>query len=293
MAYSAIPTITTGDVATASWGNTYLKDNFAAGVPDIFTTDGDMAVGTGANAAERVAVMNASNLVKHEVGGIEADISAATTGDTIVGQSSGVLGLETAMTQGQAEAGTDTQVRGITAQRLSQSIAAIGVVPSGIIVFVAGSCPTGWSEYTAARGRYVVGLPSGGTQEGTAGTALSNQENRTVGQHTHTFSGSALATHNHTQDAHGHTMLSVQDYGNDDVVDNTVIISAAARTSSGLAVEIWSNATSNASTTRPIVSTTATNQAITAGTPAGTNANTGGVAGTNAPYIQLTCCEKD
>jgi hypothetical protein len=272
MAYSAIPTITTGDVATASWGNTYLKDNFAAGVPDIFTTDGDMAVGTGDNAAERVSVMNASNLVKHEVGGIEADISAATTGDTIVGQSSGVLGLETAMTQGQAEGGTDTQVRGITAQRLSQSIAALGVVPSGIIAFMAGSCPTGWSEYTAARGRYVVGLPSGGTQEGTAGTALSNQENRTVGQHTHTFSGSALATHNHTQDAHLHTQSTWSNAG---------VGSVFARGVSGNQAD------------QSTASTTATNQAITAGTPAGTNANTGSVASTNAPYIQLTCCEKD
>jgi len=76
MAYNAIPTITTGDVATASWGNTYLKDNFAAGVPDIFTTDGDMAVGTGANTAERVSVMDSSNLVKRDRGGLEVALSA-------------------------------------------------------------------------------------------------------------------------------------------------------------------------------------------------------------------------
>jgi len=51
--------------------------------------------------------------------------------------------------------------------------------------FNLASCPSGWSEYTNARGRYVVGLPSGGTLAGTAGTALSNLENRAVGQHTH------------------------------------------------------------------------------------------------------------
>jgi hypothetical protein len=33
--------------------------------------------------------------------------------------------------------------------------------------------------------RYVVGLPSGGTNEGTQGTPLTNIENRAVGQHTH------------------------------------------------------------------------------------------------------------
>jgi len=76
MAYTVIPTITTGDVATASWGNTYLKNNFAAGVPDIFTTDGDMAVATGSNAAERVSVMDGSNLVKRDRGGLEVALSA-------------------------------------------------------------------------------------------------------------------------------------------------------------------------------------------------------------------------
>jgi hypothetical protein len=75
MAYTAVPTITTGDVATAAWGNTYIKNNFAAGVPDIFTTDGDMAVGTGANAAERVAVMDSSNLVKRDRGGLEVALA--------------------------------------------------------------------------------------------------------------------------------------------------------------------------------------------------------------------------
>ena len=75
MAYSAVPTITTGDVATASWGNTYIKDNFAAGVPDLFTTDGDVAVGTGANAAERVALLDSSNLVKRDRGGLEVALA--------------------------------------------------------------------------------------------------------------------------------------------------------------------------------------------------------------------------
>ena len=120
MAYTAVPTITTGDVATAAWGNTYIKDNFAASVPDIFTADGEVVIGTGANAAEVVAILDSNNRLKHEYGGNEADISAITTGDTIVGQSSGVAGLETAMSQAQAEAGTDTQVRGVTAARIKQ-----------------------------------------------------------------------------------------------------------------------------------------------------------------------------
>ena len=75
MAYTVIPTITTGDVATAAWGNTHLKDNFAAGVPDLFTSDGDVAVGTGSNAAERVALLDSSNLVKRDRGGLEVALA--------------------------------------------------------------------------------------------------------------------------------------------------------------------------------------------------------------------------
>lgn len=45
MAYSAVPTVTTGDLWTASNHNTYIRDNFAAGVPGIINAKGDLAVG--------------------------------------------------------------------------------------------------------------------------------------------------------------------------------------------------------------------------------------------------------
>lgn len=56
MAYNTPPTKNTGDVFTASEFNTYIRDNFAAGVPDIFAAKGDLAVATAANAATRLAV---------------------------------------------------------------------------------------------------------------------------------------------------------------------------------------------------------------------------------------------
>ena len=140
MAYTVVPTITTGDVATAAWAVTYIKDNFAASVPDIFTADGEVVIGTGANAAEVVAILDSNNRLKHEYGGNEADISAITTGDTIVGQSSGVAGLETAMSQAQAEAGTDTQVRGVTAARIKQAIDSLtpATSPAKIMAYQTG-----------------------------------------------------------------------------------------------------------------------------------------------------------
>ncbi len=51
-------------------------------------------------------------------------------------------------------------------------------LPSWMIAFFPGDCPNGWTEYTTLQGRYVVGLPNGGTSEGSVGTALTNNENR-------------------------------------------------------------------------------------------------------------------
>lgn len=137
-------------------------------------------------------------------------------------------------------------------------------VPTDVVLYsTSGACPAGWTEYTTARGRYVVGLPSGGTLEGTAGTALSNVENRSVGQHTHVQNA-----HNHTQNPHSHALSGT---GNDtglvdsqadaDVVDDTGTKATNAQT-----------ATNN--------STVAVNQ------------NEGSVAGTNLPYVQLIACLK-
>lgn len=55
MAYSALPTKISGDILTLS-NYDAVKGNFEAGVPDIFTTKGDVAVATAADAAARLAV---------------------------------------------------------------------------------------------------------------------------------------------------------------------------------------------------------------------------------------------
>ena len=55
MAYVPLSTVNNGDDIVISWGN-QIRDNFAAGVPDIFTTKGDLALGTGADAAARLGI---------------------------------------------------------------------------------------------------------------------------------------------------------------------------------------------------------------------------------------------
>lgn len=56
MAYNTPPTKSLGDTWTANENNIYIRDNFEAGVPAIFDAKGDIAVATGANAADRLAV---------------------------------------------------------------------------------------------------------------------------------------------------------------------------------------------------------------------------------------------
>ena len=59
---------------------------------------------------------------------------------------------------------------------------------SGAVMFFNSiTCPTGWTEFTDARGRSLVGLNSGGTLDLKVGTALSNGEDRHVGSHQHTY----------------------------------------------------------------------------------------------------------
>ncbi len=126
-------------------------------------------------------------------------------------------------------------------------------VPSGMVMYtVSATCPSGWTEFTAARGRYIVGVPSEGTVSSTVGTALSNSEDRAVGQHSHTASDSG-----HTHSMAGGWQSVAQG------VDNSVLYyyqGSHPNTYTG-----YASITVNAS---------------------------GTTAGTNAPYIQLLACRK-
>ena len=50
MAFTTLPTYSTGDSVTAASWNTYIKNNFAAMPPDVFTATGQLFVGEGADA---------------------------------------------------------------------------------------------------------------------------------------------------------------------------------------------------------------------------------------------------
>lgn len=130
-----------------------------------------------------------------------------------------------------------------------------GTAPAGgVMFFNLASCPSGWTELTTGRGRYIVGRPSGGTLAGTAGTALTNLENRPVGQHNHPI----------TDPGHTHT---------------TEIGIGVTDDINGLGLDLAQQAgelffDSDSATTGITVN------------------NAGSVAGTNAPYLQLLVCQK-
>lgn len=61
-------------------------------------------------------------------------------------------------------------------------------IAGAICYYNGSSAPSGWTEYTTARGLFILGLVSGGTLATAVGTPLTNQQNIT---HTHTVAGTA------------------------------------------------------------------------------------------------------
>lgn len=107
------------------------------------------------------------------------------------------------------------QKRVQTQGRRQEFIRPYEVVSSGLLPPVVGgvggpialfdvACPTGWTEYTAAQGRVIVGVPAGGTVGGTVGSALADLATRTistVAAHVHAFG--SLAASNESAHTHG------------------------------------------------------------------------------------------
>jgi hypothetical protein len=131
------------------------------------------------------------------------------------------------------------------------------VAPAGAVMyFDLAACPAGWTSFDAAGGRYLVGLPTGGTAGAAVGTALSDQENRPTGQHTHGV----------TDPGHFHA-----------VGYDTEQLANTGNTIGGTRMQGGTNSGSENSD------------------PAFTGISiqpAGAVAGTNAPYLQLLVCRK-
>jgi hypothetical protein len=132
------------------------------------------------------------------------------------------------------------------------------VAPAGAVMyFDLASCPAGWSDFAAGRGRYLVGMPVGGTPGAAVGTALTNQENRPTGQHTH----------------------AVIDPGHVHAV--------------GYDTEQLANTGNTIGGTRMFGGTNSASENSDLAFTGISIANAGTVPGTNAPYLQLVACRKN
>jgi hypothetical protein len=84
-----------------------------------------------------------------------------------------------------------------------------------IAFFASSACPTGWTEFTALQGRFLLGTPDGGTSGDSVGPALGAGESLTtsgVVAHAHNIEGGELSTnsvdlaHSHGGMAHAHNI---------------------------------------------------------------------------------------
>jgi hypothetical protein len=168
-------------------------------------------------------------------------------------------------------------------------------IPSNLVAYVTGaSAPSGWSEYTSARGRMIVGLVSGGTDEGTVGTALTDEQDKT---HTHTG-----PSHTHTGPSHTHTGGAHQ-HLNAFHIDSSGIMgkSGGLYGYSGTTTDfnyIASVVSGGAGTQGTDLTSSAGAVATAAGGTGATGSSGTGATGTAATsgvlaYIQLMCIKKD
>jgi hypothetical protein len=162
-------------------------------------------------------------------------------------------------------------------------------VPSTIVMFSDGACPAGWSDLPGAGGRYIVGTPSGVGAGGTAGTALSSLENRATGTHSHTDSESL--TVNASAHSHGVTDPAHSHAGEDDYGGNYAVEGGGGTYSGKLKTSGGYDHTTNTASAGLSLGNTDTNVTVSSsGVTVGNMSS--GVAGTNAPYIQLRACVK-
>jgi hypothetical protein len=152
--------------------------------------------------------------------------------------------------QGEAEMSPRLELATVPFAAYAQETAA--VPPGAVMMFDLDACPPGWSALDSARGRAIVGVPTGGTRGATIGTALADQENRA---HTHTVDPAACTTssdgaHTHVVDPvalnHGHTVAAA-----------SITVTGGAHNHAwanfDTANKIWSAWTSNGTTVQQLI----------------------------------------
>jgi hypothetical protein len=134
-------------------------------------------------SVEAESAANASGPLDERIRAVEEQLPNIDEQIVVLEELQSTLQEQLVSAEAQIDANIDAQVENVGAQ-----IAAVAArsVPSGAVMFFdLDACPSGWSPFEPARGRYVTGVPVAGTRGAEVGTALTDQENRPVGQHEH------------------------------------------------------------------------------------------------------------
>lgn len=122
-----------------------------------------------------------------------AQSTLATTGVSTTGyvEATSATGAWLA-TQTEAETGSNND-QIMTPLRVKQSITAnaSGIPAGAIMAFALTSCPSGWSEYTAARGRFLRGIDNGAGNDPAGTRAPGNTQADAFKSHDHPFTDGA------------------------------------------------------------------------------------------------------
>jgi hypothetical protein len=168
-------------------------------------------------------------------------------------------------------------------------------VPTGMLALSTSTCPTGWSEYLPARGRYLLGLPAGGTNVATVGSELTNTENRPAGIHDHPGSSITVAINGDTGHSHG-GVPTEPNSGQGHRHGNAVLASGSGGDPGAvnfLYRFFGVNSNTGTATTGVTFDASTSGIALQTTTPTTTLSNpSGSIAATNAPYIQYRVCER-
>ncbi len=158
------------------------------------------------------------------------------------------------------------------------AITGVGAVPPGAVMsFNRTSCPPGWTELTAARGRVVVGLGNAGTLLGLVGTPLADLTPRRTSEvpsHSHTIDPPATTSTNAGSHSHCLNVSGADDNNHTGNFDGVADSDAGAK-----------GCIRNTSSAGEHTHTTDVGQFDSGATGVGT-------VDVGMPYIQLLTCEK-
>jgi len=117
------------------------------------------------------------------VPGDYVSISATVAGDCLDGGTSRPLTNQTIGRVLTANSGVGTTAT----VALGLNGSGTGGVPTGTIMAFAGTCPAGWTEYTAARGRFLRGIDNGAGIDPSGTRAAGSQQADAMQGHVHSF----------------------------------------------------------------------------------------------------------